>query len=354
MVYLSVTGVPMRTVFTFALAVCLIFPLASHAENTTLTSIKGISVGHVTDGENLKGVTVIRFPRDGAFAGVDVRGSAPGTCETDLLAPVNLVDRINALVLSGGSAYGVHSAAGVMKCLEEDGIGLDTGGILVPIVPAAIIFDLAVGKSSVRPTADWGYKACKGASGNPVEQGNVGAGTGATVGKMFGKDHAMKGGLGSYSIDLPGGVIVSALVAVNTVGDVIDPSTGKILAGTRAKEKGTFEDSTRLLRENASITIFPGRNTTIGVVATNARYSKTELTKIAQMAHDGLARAIRPAHTMYDGDTIFAVSVPDRSVRARPSVTTIGSAAADAFAEAIVQAIKHADGIEGYPSIKDW
>jgi len=337
-------------VLIFGLAVSLV----SRAGNETITAIKGIRVGHVTDKESLKGLTVIRFPKEGATAGVDVRGSAPGTCETDLLAPVNLVDKVNAIVLSGGSAYGIHSAGGVMKCLEEEGLGLDTGGILVPIVPAAVIFDLSVGSSSIRPTAEWGYKACKEATDEPVKEGNFGAGTGATVGKMFGMRKAMKGGLGSYSVNLPGGVVVAALAAVNTVGDVIDPDNGKIIAGTRGRQKGEFEDSAKLLRENASVTIFPGRNTTIGVVATNAQFNKTELTKIAQMAHDGLARAIRPAHTMYDGDTIFAASVPNRSVKGRPSVTTVGSVAADAFAEAVLRAIENAEGIEGYPSSKEW
>ena len=328
----------------------------THAANNTLTAIKGIKVGHVTDIENLTGCTVITFPESGAFAGVDVRGSAPGTCETDLLDPINMVDRVHALVLSGGSAFGVHAAGGAMKCLEERGVGLNVGlkDVVVPIVPSAIIFDLGVGNPEVRPNEKWGYDACVAATDKPVAQGNIGAGTGATVGKMFGTKHAMKGGLGSYAIELPGNVIVAALAVVNAVGDVVDPRNGAILAGTRGKKAGEFRNSEKLLRDNASITIFSGRNTTIGVVATNAKFNKTQLTKIAQMAQDGLARAIRPAHTMYDGDTIFAVSVPDSKVKVRPSVTAIGTAAADAFAQAITQAIKNADGIEGLPSYREW
>lgn len=340
----------------FILVIMMIGCSPTYAENKTLTAIKGIEVGHVTDLKNLKGCTVITFPKDGAFAGVDVRGSAPGTCETDLLDPINLVDRINALVLSGGSAFGVHAAGGTMKCLEEKGIGLDVGlkDVVVPIVPSAIIFDLGVGNPSVRPDEKWGYDACAQATDKPVAQGNVGAGTGATVGKMLGIKYAMKGGLGSYAVELPGNVIVAALAVVNTVGDVVDPQSWTILAGTRGKNKGEFRNSEKLLRDDASITLFSGRNTTIGVVATNAKFSKTELTKIAQMAQDGLARVIRPAHTMYDGDTIFAVSVPEAKTKTRPSITAIGSAAADAFAQAVIRAVKNAKGIEGLPSYADW
>lgn len=321
----------------------------------TLTAIEGVRVGHFTDTKHLTGCTVVRFPKDGAVAGVDVRGSAPGTRETDLLSPTNLVERIHALVFSGGSAYGLDAACGVVRCLEESRVGFDTGGgILVPIVPAAILYDLKLGDSSTRPNAQWGYEACKNATDQPVAQGNVGAGMGATVGKMLGMENAMKGGLGSCAEQISGGVIIAALILVNAVGDVVDPNTGKILAGTRGKRERNFLDSSKLLRERANATIFPGENTTIGVVATNATYNKTELTKIAQMAHDGLARAIRPSHTMYDGDTLFAVSVPSRKIHEKLSVTLAGSLAAEVVAQAILRAILKAKGIPGFPCSRDW
>lgn len=324
-------------------------------EQNTLTAIEGIAVGHLSDEENLTGCTVIRFPREGATAGVDVRGSAPGTRETDLLLPTNLVECIHALVLTGGSAFGLDVACGVMRRLEEEKIGLDTGdGILVPIVPAAVLYDLNIGSSSIRPDAHWGYEACRNAKSSPVQEGNIGAGTGATVGKVMGMNRAMKGGLGSFAMSLPGGVIIAALSIPNAIGDVIDPRTGSILAGTRGERKGEFLDSSKLLREQSSLTIFPGTNTTLGVVATNASFSKTELTKIAQMAHDGLARAIRPAHTMFDGDTIFAVSVPSNLERKHLDITIAGSVAAEVLAESIVDGVKSAKSLPGYPCYAEW
>lgn len=324
-------------------------------ETDTMTAIKGIAVGHYTDYENLTGCTVIRFPSGGATAGVDVRGSAPGTRETDLLSPTSMVEHIHALVLAGGSAFGLDAASGVMRCLKEEGIGLDTGGgILVPIVPAAGLYDLTAGNSSIHPDAHWGYEACKNAEGSPVQQGNIGTGTGATVGKVMGMNRAMKGGLGSFAIGLPGGIIIAALTIVNAVGDVVDPRTGLIVAGARGEIEGEFLDSTRLLQEQSSLTLFPGTNTTLAVVATNAYFSKTELTKIAQMAHDGLARAIRPAHTMYDGDTIFAVSVPNNLEKKQLDVTITGSIAAEVLAESIIRAIKLAKSLNDYPCYADW
>lgn len=324
-------------------------------EQNTLTAIEGIAVGHLSDEGNLTGCTVIRFPREGAIAGVDVRGSASGTRETDLLLPTNMVDRIHAIVLTGGSAFGLDVACGVMRRLEEEGIGLDTGGgILVPIVPAAVLYDLNVGSSSIRPDAHWGYEACKNAKSLPVVQGNIGAGTGATVGKVMGINRAMKGGLGSFTMSLPGGIIIAALTIANAVGDVIDPRTGSILAGTRGERKGEFLDSSRLLREQSSLTIFPGTNTTLAVVATNASFSKTELTKIVQMAHDGLARAIRPAHTMFDGDTIFAVSVPSSLERKRLDITVAGSIVAEVLSESIVRGVRSAKSLPDCPCSTDW
>ena len=339
----------------FILILCLISSLqATDSENATLTAIKGVSVGHYTDEKSMRGCTVIKFPANGAVAGVDVRGAAPGTCETDLLAPENLVDRINGLLLTGGSAFGLHSAAGVMQRLEEEGCGLDVGSVKVPIVPAAAVFDLAVGDPKVRPDAKWGYIACKNASTAPVKQGNAGAGTGATVGKSFGMEKAMKGGVGSYAIRIDGGVIVAAIAVVNAMGDVVDPMTGKIIAGARGSEKGTFIDTEAMLIGNRKMSMGPGLNTTIGVVAVNAPYTKTQLTKIAQMSHDGMARAIRPVHTMYDGDTIFAVSVADPDVKVAPDMNVIGAAAVQAFSMAVVEAVKNARGVEGIPSYSEW
>jgi len=323
--------------------------------NDTLTAIEGIAVGHFSDPENLTGCTVIRFPVEGVAAGVDVRGSAPGTRETDLLNPVNVVERIHALVLSGGSAYGLDAACGVMRRLEEEGVGLDTGGgILVPIVPAAVLYDLTAGKSSVRPNAQNGYEACGAANPGPVPQGNVGAGTGATVGKVMGMERAIKGGLGSAAVTLSGGTCVAVLIAVNAVGDVRDPGTGCILAGTRGDREGEFLDSERLLRERSELTLFAGTSTSVAVVAVSAPFSKTQLTKIAQMAHDGMARAIRPSHTMYDGDTVFAVSVPGGGEEATLDVSVAGSIAAEVLAEAVVRGVAAAESLGGFPCSAEW
>ncbi len=323
--------------------------------NDTLTAVEGVAVGHFSDIVNLTGCTVIRFPPEGVAAGVDVRGSAPGTRETDLLNPVNMVDRIHALVLSGGSAYGLDAAGGVAQCLEEEGVGLDTGGgILVPIVPAAVLYDLSAGNSSVRPDAGGGYQASKDAGPGPVTQGNVGAGTGATVGKVMGMERAMKGGLGSSLVELAGGGIVAALTAVNAVGDVVDPRSGTILAGTRGDQKGRFMDSTAMLMSRSELTLFAGVNTSLAVIAVNAPFSKTQLTKIAQMAHDGMARAIRPAHTMFDGDTVFAVSLPGKGDAPLLDVTVAGTAAAEALAEAVVRAVSSAESLGGFPCRAEW
>lgn len=336
-------------------------------DKKTITAIEGIRVGHFTNAKNYRGCTVVRFPKDGAVAGVDVRGSAPGTREIALLSPVNLAERVHALVFAGGSAFGLDAAGGVMKCLEEDGAGFDTGlNIRVPIVPATIIYDLKVGDSKIRPEASWGYRACRAASNKPVEQGNIGAGLGATVGKIVGMKSAMKGGLGSSVIDLPNGAMVAALMIVNTIGDVYDVEGGEIIAGARGTKCGSFINAAKLLREKGRGTVFSGTNTAIGLVATNVVFTKTELTKIAQMAHDGIARVIRPSHTMYDGDVIFAASVPPPTGKGsrkaagrgagkgKPSITAVGSAAADAVAQAIVNAIRNAKSIPGYPSCRDW
>jgi L-aminopeptidase/D-esterase-like protein len=323
--------------------------------NDTLTAVEGVAVGHFSDPEHLTGCTVIRFPPEGAAAGVDVRGSAPGTRETDSLDPLNIVDRIHALVLTGGSAFGLDAVGGVVRCLEEEGIGLDTGGgILVPIVPAAVLYDLTAGSPSVRPGQDQGYAACKAAAADPVLQGNVGAGTGATVGKVTGMERAMKGGLGSAARKLAGGAVVSALAAVNAVGDVVDPRSGVILAGVRGDREGTYLDAARLLMERTDLTLFAGANTSLAVVALNVPFNKTQLTKIAQMAQDGLARAVRPVHTLYDGDTVFAVSVAREEDAPCLDVTVAGTAAAEVLADAVVRAVTSAESLGGFPCRTEW
>ena len=316
-----------------------------------LTAVEGVKVGHETLAARPTGCTVVLAER-GAVAGVDVRGSAPGTRETDLLDPVNTVDQVHAIVLTGGSAFGLDAASGVMRLLEERGIGFETGAGRVPIVPAAVLFDLNVGNDPrVRPGADCGYRAAAAASPGPVAEGNVGAGAGATVGKLAGRERAMKGGVGSAAIALPDGLIVAALVVVNAAGDVIDPATGQVVAGARAEDGRSLADVRRLMRAGLATADRPGENTTLGVVATNARLTKAQAAKVAQMAHDGLARAISPVHTPIDGDTIFALATGTRVEPA--SVLTVGALAADAVAEAVVRAVRAATGIVGYPAVRD-
>lgn len=295
----------------------------------SITDVPGIEVGHAQDLEALTGCTVI-LCRDGATAGVDVRGGAPGTRETDLLSPTNLVQQVHAVLLAGGSAFGLAAADGVMRYLEEQKIGYETGFARVPIVPAAILYDLGVGRADIRPDAAMGYAACEDASARKVKEGSVGAGTGASVGKILGPKQPAKAGVGSASIHIGNGVVVGAIVAVNAFGDVHDPYSGKFLAGVRSKKK-----TLALMQTNFARTASPN-NTVIGAVAINADFTKTEMTKIAQMAHDGLARAIRPAHTQFDGDTIFALSTGGPKV----DLSTAGAFAAEVFAMAIVRAVK--------------
>jgi L-aminopeptidase/D-esterase-like protein len=289
---------------------------------------------------------------------VDVRGSAPGTRETDLLNPINLVDKVHAVVLAGGSAFGLDSASGVMKYLAEQKIGYGVGAARVPIVPAAILFDLGLGKSVRHPDLEMGYAAISAATPGPVPEGNIGAGTGATVGKIFGMAGAMKSGLGTASIEIGGGVIVGAIVAVNAFGDVLDPSTGQIIAGARPTKigplklggAGSFADTLKVMQTLAGRTILSlatGGNTVIAVVATNAKFDKAQATKVAQMAHDGLARAIRPAHTMLDGDTVFALATGQK----KADVSTVGALAAEALAQAIVRAVQSAKPAGGLPAV---
>jgi L-aminopeptidase/D-esterase-like protein len=316
-----------------------------------ITDIDGIKVGHFTEVRRPTGCSVVLYER-GAVAGADVRGSAPGTRETDLLKPTNLVDKVNAIVLSGGSAFGLDTASGVMRYLEEHDSGYATAAGKVPIVPAAILYDLNVGDSKIRPNADAGYKACLAAKGGPIEEGSVGAGAGATVGKIGG-GKPMKGGIGTSSIKLPNGLTVGALVAVNCVGDVIDPKTGKIVAGARTPDGKGFLNIIQTYRSGRGVVQnpTPGQNTTIGVVATNARFDKTQMTKIAEMAHDGMARAINPTHTPSDGDTLFALSTGTSAANA--NLTAIGALAAEAVSEAILRAVMKAKAVPGFPSVHD-
>ncbi len=278
-----------------------------HLPQGSLTDVAGIKVGHFTHPERPTGCTVV-LAEQGAVAGVDVRGGGPGTRETDLLRPEASVEKIHAVVLSGGSAYGLATADGVARYLEQKGVGFRVGGAVVPIVPAAILFDLNIGDPRIRPDAASGFQAAEAASADPVQQGNVGAGAGATVGKLFGMERAMKGGLGSASIKLEDGLVVAALVAVNALGDIVDPEDGKLLAGARTEDGKGLVDTLRQIRQGIPMAVLSrGENTTLGVVAANVDWTKAQATKVAQMAHDGLARAIRPAHMPFDGDTIFAL-----------------------------------------------
>ncbi|WP_052888068.1 P1 family peptidase [Thermogemmatispora carboxidivorans] len=311
-----------------------------------ITDVPGIHVGHDTNLEAGTGCTVLLCDPP-AVGGVDVRGGAPATRETDLLRPLYLVERVNAILLTGGSAFGLEAAAGVMRYLEERGQGFETGVARVPIVPAAAIFDLGLGSSQVRPDAAAGYRACERASGGPIEQGSVGAGTGATVAKLGGNVHAIKGGLGSASAQLPDGIIIGALVVVNAVGNIVDPGSGDIIAGVPGA--GAVQGQGP----------HPFSNTTIGVVATNAALSKASVNKIAQMAHNGLAQAIQPAHTMFDGDTVFALALgvettpPLDPAATAAQVSLIGAVAAATLARAIVKAVRQATGLHGVPAIAE-
>ena len=303
----------------------------------SITDVPGVSVGHADNQEAKTGCTVI-LCGEGAVAGVDVRGAAPGTRETDLLEPGSLVERVHAVVLAGGSAFGLDAACGVMRFLEERGIGFDAGVARVPIVPAAVIFDLAVGDSRARPDAGMGYRACELASTDRVREGQVGAGTGASIGKLLGIESASPGGIGTASAAIPGGARVGALVVVNAFGDVVDPDSGRILAGARLPGGRGWLDSARALSQGAALGsgAKPSsgiENTTLAIIATDAALTKSQARKVASMAHDGMARSIRPIHTMFDGDTIFALSTG----RKEADVTTVGTVAADLVALAIAR-----------------
>lgn len=316
-------------------------------DNQSLTAIDGIRVGHAQNIDAVTGCTVILCPPE-TVAGIDQRGGAPGTRETDLLHPLHMIQHIHALVLTGGSAYGLDAASGVMTYLESQGIGFDAGVGIVPIVPAAVIFDLNIGDSRIRPDAAMGRYAAENTTNDPVRNGCVGAGTGAKVGMLNGIEFACKSGIGSAAITFNDGVIVAALMVVNAVGDVLD-LTGAILAGTRQRPDGrAFADSMSILGQMATLPPIP-TNTVIGVVATNAQLTKEEANKLAQMAHNGLARVVRPAHTMFDGDTIFGLST---GTAGRGNINVIGAFAADVVAAAIINAVESATPLAGLPSGK--
>lgn len=297
--------------------------------NGTLTAIEGIQVGHATDLTAKTGCTVILSP-EGATAGVDVRGAAPGTRETEAIRPGRLIQKAHAILLTGGSAFGLDAASGVVQYLEENGIGLPVGPVRVPIVPAAVIFDLHVGDAKVRPDKEMGYQACENASTEPVAMGTIGAGTGATVGKAADVIPS-PGGLGSACKSLKSGLIVAAITVVNALGNVVNPATGDIVAGGKIND--TYVDITERLLD---ADIVPGTNTTIGVIATNATLTVAEATRVAEMAHDGMARAIRPSHTMFDGDTLFTLATGKHN---SSNVNTIGILAAEVVSESIVNAV---------------
>ena len=315
-----------------------------------ITDVPGIRVGHFTNAEAATGCTVV-LCEDGAVGGVDVRGSSPGTRETDLLRPTNSVTEAQAVLLSGGSAFGLNAAAGVMRYLEERGVGYNAGdGIVVPIVPAAILFDLRLVTHLTRPGPDDGYAACLRATAGRVAEGSVGAGTGATVAKALGRSRSIKGGIGTSSLDLGGGVMVGAIVAVNAVGGVYDVDSGGLVAGPLAEDGATMVEPLPLITA-PGYTRQPtvSTNTTIGVVATNARLTKEQANKLASASHDGLALAIRPAHTMNDGDTMFALGTG--TVAGPPDMYRLCAAVTLCAARAIASGVRAATGLGGVPSV---
>lgn len=317
-------------------------------QEISFNQIEGIKIGNAQNLNGPTGCTVV-ICEEGASAGVDVRGGSPGTRETDLLDPVNLVDKIHAVVLSGGSAFGLDAASGAMQYLEERNIGFDVSVTKVPIVCSAVLFDLVIGDHKIRPDKNMGYEACVNAELNQCKEGNIGAGTGATVGKILGPEYSMKGGLGCYALQV-GELQVGAVIAVNCLGDVIDPSIGKIIAGVLDKDKKSFAGTEKIMIDNYNEkkNLFSG-NTTIGVVVTNARFSKSEMNKIASMAHNGYGRSMRPAHSIFDGDTIFTMATG----KVEADINVVGFLAAEVVEQAVVRAVKNAEGIFGYKAYKD-
>lgn len=313
-----------------------------------VNQIDGIKIGNAQNFNGLTGCTVV-ICEEGAAAGVDVRGGAPGTRETDLLDPVNLVEKIHAVTLAGGSAFGLDAAGGVMQYLEERDIGFDVGVTKVPIVCSAVLFDLVIGDCKIRPDKLMGYQACENAQFNEHSEGNIGAGTGATVGKLFGPEYSMKGGLGCYALQV-GELQVGAIIAVNCLGDVVDPDTGKIIAGALMADKTTFANTEEVMisRYSEKKNLFSG-NTTIGVVVTNGKFTKSQMNKIASMAHNGYGRTMRPAHSMFDGDSIFTMATG----KVEADINVVGLLAARVVEQAVLRAVKMADSVLGYKSYKD-
>lgn len=315
-----------------------------------ITDVAGLRVGHFTDARRPTGCTVLLCPQ-GAVCGVDVRGAAPGTRETDLLRPDNLVEHVHALLLTGGSAFGLDAAGGVVRWLEERGHGLGVGPSVVPIVPAAVLFDLWLGDHRIRPDAAAGYAACEAASHEPPAQGNVGAGAGATVGKLFGIERGMKGGIGTASLQ-SGAIRIGALVAVNPSGDVIDPANGRVVAGTRGADGRPRSATQAIAAGELPARALPGMATTIGIVATDATLTKAQANKLATMAHNGLARSIDPVHTMGDGDTLFALAT---GASGRPGeMTVLGALAAAVMARAVLNAVRAAEALPQLPAARDF
>jgi L-aminopeptidase/D-esterase-like protein len=315
-----------------------------------LTDVEGFRVGHFTDRDAATGCTVVLAPPDGAVGGVDVRGPAAGTIGTESLQPGRIVQRAHAVLLTGGSAFGLAAAAGVTQFLAERGVGFAVGPIRVPIVVGAVIFDLGVGDSAVRPDAAAGYAACTAAGDGRVAEGSVGAGTGASVGKLLGEEWCMKGGLGTASARLANGASVGALAVANAVGDVVDARSGAIVAGVRRPNGDGWLDAGEALARDLEGSIFPLASTTLAVVATDAALTKEEACAVAMMAHDGIARATRPAHTMFDGDTVFVLA---SGTAGRVDVTAVGHVGAELVAEAIVRGVRAAERLGSVPALAD-
>ncbi len=303
----------------------------------SICDVPGIRVGHAQNFSAQTGCTVI-LPEKAAVAGVDIRGSAPGTREVDTIMPTRLIQKIHGLLFTGGSAFGLGAADGVMRYLEENGIGFDTGYAKVPIVPAAVIYDLGVGDATIRPDAEMAYQACVAATDDNCLEGTIGAGTGATVGKILGQGNSMKGGIGTCSIMLENGIVIGVLTVVNALGDVISSRTGAIIAGAQTPDGKSFLNTIEYLKK-FNPQSFPPSNTTLAVVATNADFNKDEVTQIARMAHDGLARAINPAHTLYDGDIVFALAIGEK----KGNLIQTGAVAAELVRESIIRAVTTAN-----------
>ena len=324
-----------------------------HTAHDQITDVRGIRVGHWTNKRAATGCTVVLAPPEGAVGGVDVRGGAPGTIDTDMLRPGTIAERAHAILLTGGSAFGLAAAAGVMRYLEEQGVGFHFGNAYIPLVAGAVVFDLNVGSAKVRPDAEAGYRAAKSAKGGAVAQGSVGVGAGCTVAKAAGPERGLKGGVGTASERGPGGLLVGALVAVNAGGEIVDSARGRVIAGPRGDKPGTFIDTIEALRAGAPGPR-PGENTTLAVVATNALLSKERANRLAAVSHDGFARAIRPVHTLGDGDTVFALATGEVALASPQQLVPLEALAARAVERAIVRAVLMATGLGGVPSAQDW